>query len=126
MFGKYFQGAHISSLVSHHKMHQFLIFGIIWVSCIIHAESCSVDCDGKNICVDAIKGLGPSCNGLIDCADECPIGSIPLIKSASMSQISSSSKKNNKLLDIDIKIGLDLSKLESKSDSTSGETVDGK
>ena len=126
MVDKYFQGAHISSLVSHHKMHQFLIFGIIWVSCIIHAESCSVDCEGKNICVDAINGLGPSCNGLIDCADECPIGSIPLIKSASMSQISSSSKKNNKLLDIDIKIGLDLSKLESKSDSTSGETADGK
>ena len=126
MFCKYCQGANISSLVSRRKMHHFVTFGITWVSCIIHAKSCSVDCDGKNICVDAIKGLGPSCNGLIDCADECPIGSIPLIKSASMSQISSSSKKNNKLLDIDIKIGLDLSNLESMSDSTSGETADGK
>ena len=126
MFGKYFQGTHILSLASRHKMHQFLIFGITWVSCIIHAESCSVDCDGMNICVDAIKGLGPSCDGLIDCADECPIGSVPLDKSVSRSQISSSSTKNNKLLDIDIKIGLDLSNLESKSDSTSGEIVDGK
>ena len=107
-------------------MHQILIFGITLVFCIIHAESCTVDCEGQNICVDAIKGLGPSCDGLIGCADECPIGSVPLVKSVSRSQVSSSSMKNNKLLDIDIKIGLDLSKLESKSDSTSSETVDGK
>jgi len=105
-------------------MHHFLIFGITWVSCIIHAESCSVDCDDKNICVDAIKGLGPSCDGLIDCAYECPIGSVPLLKTSSRSHISSSSNKNNKLLGIDIKIGLDLSSLESKTDSMSGETVD--
>ena len=108
------------------EMHHLSIFAVTWVSCIIHAKSCSVDCDGMNICVDAIKGLGSSCDGLIDCADECPIGSVALVKPVSRSQISSSSTKNSKFLDIDIKIGLDLSNLESKSDSTSGEIADGK